>query len=254
MWDSIKKLMANIRELIWPLLKPPKERSPRKISETDCIWNDNETEMILQYVEKYYESEENRKKEVESKSTIFIGTFGVATAVLINLTKDMIFNNTVSHTPFRLLLIFMMTLAIIYLCRAIWFSIKALERRRYYAIGFPNYMINDSNDKKKQIIIQQYNNTKKNQNEINIKVDYMTMAQEYFKRAIVVVALFSCIVLISYILSYKTVMKDILNIIESLSVNQIFLIGVFGGLFILFVLVLILFSKVKKLESSDLRE
>jgi len=244
----IKNAAHNFREIIWPLLAPLEETSPKQISEADCKWNNDETDMMLEYVEKYSISEEKRKKEVESKSTLFIGTFGVATAILINLVKDMLFNETVPHTAFVLFLICMMTLAIIYLCRAIWFSIKALERRNYSTMGFPNFMLSDCTDKKQRIIIKYYNNTKKNQDEINIKVDYMTMAQEYFKRAIVVVALFSGIVLSEYILSYKTVIKDILNAIQSLSINQVTLIGIFGGLFILFVLVIILFLKIKKIE------
>lgn len=250
----IKKKITGFRELVWPLLEPLVEDPLKSISEADCMWNDNEIDMLLQYAERYYESEEKRKQEVESKSTIFIGTFGVATAILINLTKDMIFNSTVPYTPFRMLLIFMLTSANIYLCRAIWFSIKALERREYHTMGFPNFMITNRTDKKKQIIIRYYNNTKKNQNEINIKVDYMTMAQEYFKRAIVVVALFSCIVFIYYIFSYKTIMKDILNAIDSLNINHYILIGVFGCLCLLFILVTILFNKIKKIERADLRE
>ncbi len=251
---NINKLVINIREILWPLLEPLKKSSPKKISESDCMWNNNDTDMILKYIEKYSESEEKRKKEVESKSTIFIGTFGVATAVLINLIKDMVLNNTVAYTPFRLFLICMMTLSIIYLCRAIWFSIKALERRNYYTMGFPDFMLTECDDKKKKIIIMQYNNVKKNQHEINVKVDYMTMAQEYFKRAIIVVALFSFIVLMNYVLSYKKIMKDILNIIESLSINQFILIGIFCSLLILFFIVIILFSKVKRLEESDSNE
>lgn len=244
----IKKAANNFREMVWPLLAPLEEISPRQISEADCNWNNDEIDMMLEYVEKYSTSEEERKKEVESKSTLFIGTFGVATAILINLVKDMLFNNAVPHTPFVLFLISMMTLAIIYLCRAIWFSIKALKRRNYSSLGFPNFMLSDCTDKKQKIIIRYYNNTKKNQDEINIKVDYMTMAQEYFKRAILVVALFSGIVLSEYIMSYEMVMKDILSAIESLSFNQITLIEIFGGIFILLVLVIALFHKINKIE------
>lgn len=248
MWGSIKNLILDFRETIWPLLDPIEERPPRLISETDCEWNENETDLMLEYVEKYQESEEKRNRDVESKSTIFIATFGVATTVLISLIKDMILDSAESHTLIKLFLICMMTLSIIYMCRAIWFSVKVLERRTYYVMGFPNFMLNDCAGKKKQLVLEHYNNTKKNQDTINIKVDYMTMAQEYFKRAIVVVALFSGVVFSNYILGYGTVIKDILTAFESLNINQITLIGFFVGLFILFVLVVILFHKIMKLE------
>lgn len=117
-------------------------------------------------------------------------------------------------------------------------------------MGFPKFMLDESQDKKKQIIIIQYNNTKKNQNEINIKVDYMTMAQEYFKRAIVVVATFSIIVFLNYIVNFKPIVKSSINAIISMNVNQIILIGMLISLIILFVLVAILVKKIKSLEKG----
>lgn len=127
-FKKLRKVVIDTRELIWPLLEPLEESKQNKINESDCFWNSKEEDLILRYVEKYSESEENRKKEVESKSTIFIGTFGVVIAVLISLTKELILNDSDLVTFSKALLISMMTLAIIYLCRAIWFSIKALEK------------------------------------------------------------------------------------------------------------------------------
>ena len=238
MWSYIKK--NGFREFIWPLLDALEEHDPREICEKDCNWNEDEIDVILEYAEKYQESEEKRNKDVESKSTIFIGTFGVAATVLISLIKDMISNNSESLTHIKLLLICMMTLSIIYLCRAIWFSIKVLERRNFHTIGFPDFMLSNCADKKKQLVINHYNKTKRNHDVINIKVDYMTMAQEYFKRAIVVFAIFSGIVLLNYILANKTIINDILNIYKSLSFNQITLIAFIGALIMLVVSAIIL--------------
>lgn len=251
MWSNIKKVLSNSRELFWPLLEPLDEVIPKQINESDCNWENEDTDMILKYVENYMESEDKRRKEVESKSTLFIGSFGVATAVLINMTNEMIFNTPVSQTPLRLLLICMMTLAIVYLCRAIWFSIKVLERRKYYTTGFPGFMLSDSDAKKQQLIIRQYNNTKKNQEEINIKVDFMTMAQEYFKRAIVIVTIFSGIVMSNYIVTYKAFVQEFLEIIDKLTNSKYLLIGVFSGILLLFLMVAILFDKLRKIEKNQ---
>ncbi|WP_411679673.1 hypothetical protein [Clostridium thailandense] len=250
MWRSIKKLIIDLREIIWPLLDPLEERTPRQISEIDCKWDDTETDIILQYVEKYHESEEKRRNQVESKSTIFIGTFAVAATILISLVKDMIFNNTVSCTPFRLFLISVLTLAIIYLCRAIWFSIKALERRRYCTTGLPDFMLSNCGEKKKKMIIRQYNNIKKNQDEINIKVDYMTMAHEYFKRAVATVALFTGIILLGYIVSYKVITTYILNIANTLNIDRVILITLCCISLILFVIVIALFRETMQIKDS----
>lgn len=238
LWTNVKKIASDIRELFWPVLEPLKEVVPKQIEEIDCNWGNEDTDMIIKYVENYMESEDKRRKEVESKSTLFIGSFGVAMAVLINMTNEMIFNTSVSQTPLRLLLICMMTLAIIYLCRAIWFSIKVLERRKYYKTGFPNFMLSDRHSKKKQLIIRQYNNTKKNQAEINIKVDFMTMAQAYFKRAIVVVVIFSVIVMLKYIITYQLLAQDVLELINKFAINEYWRIGMCLGKLLLFFMLL----------------
>lgn len=249
MWSYIK----NFREFVWPLLDTLEVKTPRKIIEADCKWNEDETDIMLEYAEKYQESEEDRKKAVESKSTIFIGAFGVAVSVLLRLIKDMVSNNSEQLTPVKLVLICLMTLSIIYLCRAIWFAIKTLERQKYHNIGFPDFMLSDCAEKKKLLIIEHYNNINRNHDVINIKVDYMTMAQEYFKRAIVSVALFSVIVVSNYMLANITIINNILIAFDLLSINQITLIGLFGGLTILFIAVVILSYKMKKLEKFNTR-
>ena len=249
MSNDVKKMLKGIREFFWPLLEPLNESKPREISETDCLWKEIEEDFILQYVEKYAQSEESRIKIIESKSTIFIGTFGVVIAVLINLTKELIFNNSVTFTFLKLLFIFMISLAILYLCRAIWFSIKVLEKRKYYTLGFPNFFLNENTNKKKQIIIKQYNNTKKNQIETNIKIDFMTMAQEYFKRAIVVVAIFSIIVFVNYTVYCMPLVKNLLAIIKI--VNLAIIIGMLIVLIVLSIQVIILTKKIKILKKSE---
>ena len=85
----------------------------------------------------------------------------------------------------------------------------------------------------------------KNQSEINIKVDYMTMAQEYFKRAIFVVATFSVIVFVNYIFSYKLLLKDFLKVFESIKNIQALLIIMLIVLIIQLILIGFLLKKIK---------
>ena len=67
-------------------------------------------------------------------------------------------------------------------------------------------MLEDSNDKKKMILVKKYNAIIQNQKEINIKVDYMTMAQEYFKRAVWGVILLTIIFVGSYLMANKVLL------------------------------------------------
>ncbi len=71
---GVVKTLKSIREFFWPLLDPLDEVSIRQITIEDCKFNDDEIDMELKYLEDNKRSEEDRKKEVESKATIFIGT------------------------------------------------------------------------------------------------------------------------------------------------------------------------------------
>lgn len=198
MAKKFKKKLTDLRELIWPLLEPLPNNEVHQVNEENLHFNDNETDFILSYIEKYELNEESRRKDIESKATIFIGTFTVIVTILTSIIKNM---TEQTEDSLDILLIFVMILAIIYLSRSIWFSIKVLKRHRYFKFGFPKFMFEDNKDKKKKIIVEKYNNIKRNQDEINIMVDNMTMAQEYFKRAIITVSVFSIILLLDVVTS-----------------------------------------------------
>jgi len=204
--NIIKNLREiNLRELVWPLLDPIEEHTKnrntsRLLKESDYSWDNNEIQSLLYYIEKYKESEDGRLKTVESKSIIFIGAFGITITILIGLINNIASQLMESFNFIQVLLFILITITVIYLCRSVWFSVKALERQEYHTLGLPEFMLNNVNQKKKKIIIELYNGIIKNQEKINLKVDYMTMAQEYFKRAIVAVILFIGVYIINMVM------------------------------------------------------
>lgn len=111
--------------------------------------------------------------------------------ILLTITKDLSsvsgLQSLVSVTAFGII--------IIYLCRVVWFAIRALARNHYHAIGF-NDFITEDDSYRKQLITTLINCAKKNTKVVNLKVDYMTMAQEYFKRAIWTIAIYSVLLMI----------------------------------------------------------
>lgn len=247
---KVAKTLKSIREFIWPILDPlePQDFMAKEIS--DCKFTDAEIDLELKYIEDYKNSEDNRRKEVESKATIFIGTFGVATTVLINLAKDFILNTNVKSTFLNLIVIILISCTIIYLCRAIHFAIKALKRRNYSTIGFPKYMFTECEDKKKRLLIDQYNCITKNREQINIKVDYVTMAQDYFIRAIMIVAVLTIMLLVRYISMYSDLFGALSNVIAKITINQTMMICIITVGALMMTMILILFRKVKKLEKN----
>lgn len=245
---NIGKMLKDIREFFWPLLEPLGEVKIKQITIDDCKFSDDELEMELKYLEDNRNSEDNRRKEVESKATIFIGTFAVATTVLINLAKEFIFNSNLGMEALTYAVVFLVSLTIIYLCRAIHFAIKTLKRRSYSTLGFPNFMLTDAVDKKRQIFVEQYNATKKNQKEINIKVDYMTMAQEYFQRAVVTVSLLTVVFLGAFVLQNKSMIGDILDVVQKVTINHTAMVLVVSMAIVLLIVIIILFVKIHSLE------
>lgn len=240
------KLLINVRELIWPLLEPLEEETIKKLEVNDCKFLDSQIDLELKYIDEYKASEDNRRKEVESKATIFIGTFAVATTILINLAKEFIFSNKISANISNGMIFILISLTILYLCRAIQFAIRALKRRNYTTFGFPNFMLSELEtlEKKKKILVEQYNAIKKNMREINIKVDYMTMAQEYFQRSVITVFLITFIFLSKYVFQNKFIIGKLKQYTYMIMEKDLFLIILFGCI----IAIVILFYKVYELE------
>ena len=245
---GIVAILKNVREFFWPLLEPLEETNIRQITIDDCKFLDDEIDFELKYLEDNRKSEEDRKKEVESKATIFVGTFAVATTVLINMAKEFIFSPVLELQSLNYFVVFFIALTIIYLCRAIQFAIRTLQRRKYNTLGFPDFLLTEDRDKKKQILVRQYNAIKKNQKEINIKVDYMTMAQAYFQRAVMTVLLLTIMFLCTFIFLNKSVINNIVNIIKEVVTNQTALVLVIGIAIFFFSIIIFLFYKLYSLE------
>lgn len=192
---SIKTVLHNFREIVWPLLEPPHKHSIQQLKVEDCKSPDYEIDLALEYIKSYQDFEENRRKDVESKATMFIGTFAVAITILINMAKDFIFASEYREGLGGAVVLFLSAI-IIYLCRAMQFSVGALRKRSYEVVGFPKYMCSIDDNKKKKLLVDSYNAIQKNQEVINLKVDDMTMAQEYFIRAVYIVMILVVVLLL----------------------------------------------------------
>jgi hypothetical protein len=78
-----------------------------------------------------------------------------------------------------------------YLVRTVWFSIKSLERTTRYILSAKDYISAYSKpDMYESLIMDLSKVIQMNKRINNSKVDNMTMAMEYFKRAIIFLSLF----------------------------------------------------------------
>ncbi len=134
--------MGKIRDFFFPMIdKPSKDEIDKERERCHRIEKEingykvkeDEVELMLKLAEEYEKREDARLHEVESKATVFIGTFSVAVTILINLLKDFVpgsSSGVLSVIPpcFGTLITFLLGMAIIYLCFAIINSVRTLKK------------------------------------------------------------------------------------------------------------------------------
>lgn len=191
------KDINSIREFFWPLLtNDENEEKPLLKPESETIQSEH-LDKALELMLKIYESEGERSKSIETKASLFIGTISVLTTIAVGLTTILIKESSFKVSLFLLLLLlFVMT---IYLVRTLWFAVKALERKSYLSLSSKDFLKADTGDTyTRQIISSMAVILKNNEDTINDKVNNMVMAQEYFKRAIIVVGVYAFFLVIFY--------------------------------------------------------
>jgi len=216
------KLFNRIREFFWPLLEKETIKSPENLDPEEIKIHSDQLERTLNLSINCYEKEDERRKTIEDKSSLFIGTISIITSVLIGVTtvlaKSDEFKNSI------LLLAFLLFFLTLYMARTIWFSVKALERKSYNTLTIDDLLINEQKDQYyKKLIAEISNKMRKNSLIINTKVDYMTMAQEYFKRSIIIVVIYAFTILILLTLKigieFSNFTKGWIDLINTISIT-----------------------------------
>ncbi|MEA4886005.1 MAG: hypothetical protein VB063_04890 [Bacteroides graminisolvens] len=193
--------IKNIREFFWPLLEREVSSEINELVTNDVTVNQNNLQKTLDYVFDCYNAESDRRKTIEGKASSFIGTISVVTSVVLGVTSILVKENSNSEMKLLLaILILLLFVLTIYMSRTIWFSVRVLERSNYHSISVSDFLQSGQGDEYyKRIIVKVSNKIVRNTRTINNKVDNMTMAQEYFKRAIVVVVLYSFVILLLFL-------------------------------------------------------
>lgn len=191
--------LKDIREFVWPLLEPEIASDLINVKPENIKVTDDDLDTCYDLAVKFYEDENDRKSSVESKSTIFVSSIGFTTAILIAVTKDLVLNNKFDSPFTTYIFIILLVGIVVYMARAVWFAIKVLERKNYDTIGYKDIINTDENiNYKANLSTQIINKTIKNRGVVNLKVDYMVMAHEYFKRAIVLIVVYSVALAITF--------------------------------------------------------
>lgn len=230
--------MEKIREFFWPLLEKANPKEIKLLKAEDITVNDDNIQKVLDYAMKIYESELSRNSAIETKASIFISALAIITTIVLAITTTLIGQNGFSFVLFLLVsLLFFLT---IYVLRTVWFAVKVHERKSFNTF-YHNDILKDGNENEysKQLISSIINKTKKNAPIINSKIDNMVMAQEYFKRAIITLSIYSFFLMIFFVDKCKFGIKScIFNIVKVINVINI------GTWLILLLILIAVFSLV----------
>ena len=117
---------------------------------------------------------------------------------------------------------------------------------------FKDYLISDSKDLyTKNIIVKLINNTNKNIEAINGKVNNMAMAQEYFKRSLVVFIIYSGLLVVFFLQKFSANINDkIINLINSIYLSSLALIFICTLCIVSIIINIILLKIIKKITNQ----
>lgn len=204
----MKKLLNNIREFFWPLLDEITDENPSAMKAHVLNISDENLETAFAQQTKIHESEDNRLKTVESKAALLLSTISVASSIVV--TASAFISGTQEITWGARLSLIVSALIAIYGARTVWYSVKALERGTYQVVNFEDINIAGSKTEYfRHLIRDLMQKTKNNQDVINKKVDFVTLAQEYYKRAVMLIFLYAFVVLGFSLFSSTSAKKEI---------------------------------------------
>ena len=191
------RYLRCIAELIWPLLEPKTndEKASNKRASDDVknpVFDDESLDIRLQLAFRYFDSEEERAKTVESKSTIFVGCIGFVIAIIFSAATGLLLNDKAERSSSFYCSTIIWCIIMVYFIRAIWFSLNVVKKEAYELVGKEEFLGEESINKR-ELILKLADYTEHNSEVNNKKVDNMQMAQEYFKRGFVITAIYAII-------------------------------------------------------------
>lgn len=145
--------------------------------------------------QQYYNDERGRTRTIEGKASMFITSSGFLGTVLIG-TANIIVSQKDSAAWLRLIMVLCLLLFAIYMVGTIIYALKALRRSKYSRPD-PATILNLSGEVfDRNAIADLVNSTAYNQSATNNKMDYVVVAQRFYKRLMCSVLAFVIVLLV----------------------------------------------------------
>lgn len=205
MKEDTKGKLRRIRDFFWPVLEAKdSDKKDLSISLEKCSFlSDKNIDLAIQAARDFSAREEDRRKTVENKASILIGTFSVVITILLNFLKDIILGLNTYPIFFTATAFIFASIIVVYLSFSVYHATNVLTKAKegYDWPAVPSFLYNGTREYKTLLFLKIRNSTYANMSIINKKVDSMTMAYEFFKCAIRTVIIFAIILAVLFILS-----------------------------------------------------
>lgn len=186
-------------DVIIPLMpSEPRGEDVNSIKAEDIQGNDSVLSRKAAVSQQYYNDERGRTRTIEGKASMFITSSGFLGTVLIG-TANIIVSQANNAAWLRVLMILCLLFFAIYMVGTILYALKALKRGTYSRPDPATILKMAGADFDKNAIADLVNSTAYNQNATNLKMDYVVVAQRYYRRLMFSVLAF-VVVLLFYVL------------------------------------------------------
>lgn len=217
-------IVRRVLDFIIPLMpgEPRVDEEPNNVTADDIQGNDAVLSRKAAVSQQYYEDERGRTRTIEGKASMFITSSGFLGTVLIG-TANIIVSQANNAAWLIVLMILCLLFFAIYMVGTILYALKALKRG-VYSRPDPTTILNmPGDDFEKNAIADLVNSTAYNQNATNLKMDYVVVAQRFYKRLMFSVLAF-VVVLLFYVLHQSGVsllgwLSDVNAVVSTWSFN-----------------------------------
>lgn len=202
---------------------PKVNEEPNKVRPEDIQGDDAILSRKADISQQYYRDERGRARTIEGKASMFITSSGFLGTVLIG-TANIIVSQANNAAWHRIMMILCLLFFAIYMVGTILYALKALKRGIYSRPDPTTILNKNGNDFDKNAIADLVNSTAFNQNATNLKMDYVVVAQRYYRRLMFSVLAF-VVVLLFYVLHQSGVsllgwLSDVNDVVSTWSFNS----------------------------------
>lgn len=192
-------IFRKIFDFVIPLMPDePRDEQVAFITAESIQGDDKALSRKATVSQQYFNDERGRTKTIEDKASMFITSSGFLGTVLIG-TANIIVSQRDSAAWLRVVMILCLLLFAIYMVGTILNALRALTRSKYSRPDPATIMNMAGEDFDRNTIADLVNSTAYNQSATNEKMDYVVLAQRFYKRLMFSVLAF-VIVLLGYVL------------------------------------------------------